>query len=516
MPRIFNTASPCLPSKHYMLPPSRRLPEVEELIAGEFYFVLHAPRQTGKTTLLRSLSASLTAGGRSAALTISMESFTSDDVAVVMPQILQEIALVARSQLPPESRVADPTPFLSIPHIALKSYLGAWSASSDRPLVIFFDEIDALCPDVLLAVLRQLRSGYTARPAPFPASVALVGLRDVRDYRTKVRDEAASLGTSSPFNIKVRSMTLRNFDEVEVSELLEQHTADTGQRFEDEAKKEIFRQTRGQPWLLNAVAAQLVTDFDALVRDRSTPVTREKVLEAREILIERRDTHLDSLAARLTEDRVRRVIEPIILGEMFASDVYDDDLQYVEDLGLVTRVGGSARIANPIYQEVIPRCLTHVIQAGIAEEPAWYVTGDGTLDLGRLLDGFLKFWRRHGEVLLRGMPDHEAAPHLVLMAYLRRIVNSGGRIEREFAVGTGAADLWVTYGGREDVIELKIQRGRYTLEDGLAQVARYAKRIGRDTGYLVIFDSKSEAPWDDRGQVETLTADGVSVVVVRA
>ncbi|MBI4858829.1 MAG: ATP-binding protein [Candidatus Riflebacteria bacterium] len=516
MPRIFNTAGPCLPGKHYMLPPSRRLPEVEDLVAGEFYFVLHAPRQTGKTTLLRSLSASLTAEGRHAALTISLESFTSDDVTAVMPQILQEIALVARSQLPPESSVADPTPFLTAPHIALKSYLAAWSASIDRPLVIFFDEIDALCPDVLLSVLRQLRSGYTARPAPFPASVALVGLRDVRDYRVRVRDESTSLGTSSPFNIKVRSMTLDNFDEAEVSELLEQHTADTGQRFEDEAKGEIFGQTQGQPWLVNALAAQLVTDFDALVKDRSTPVTRERVLEAREILIERRDTHLDSLVARLMEDRVRRVIEPIMTGEICVDPTYDDDFSYVRDLGLVTVTGGARRIANPIYQEIIPRVLTHQVQTSISDDPRWYLTDEGTLDMGRLLEGFLNFWRRHGEVLLRGMPYHEAAPHLVLMAYLQRIVNSGGRIEREFAVGTGAADLWVTYGGREDVIELKIQRGRFTLEDGLAQVARYTKRIGRDTGYLVIFDPKSEVPWDDRGQVETLTAEGVRVVVVRA
>ncbi|MBI4860504.1 MAG: ATP-binding protein [Candidatus Riflebacteria bacterium] len=516
MPRVFNTAGPCLPDKHYMLPPERRLPVVHDLIDGEYFFVLHAPRQTGKTTLLKSLSASLTAAGRHAALTISLESFTSDDVPATMPQIIEEIAGVSRSQLPPELTAPEPRLFLDSPHIGLKAYLGAFSAAIDRPLVIFLDEIDALCPDVLLSVLRQLRSGYTARPAPFPTSVALVGLRDVRDYRVRVRDETTSLGTSSPFNIKVESLTLANFDETETRILLGQHTEETGQRFEPEACEELFRQTQGQPWLVNALAAQLVTRHDALVKDRSTPVTRERVLEAREILIERRDTHLDSLVARLQEDRVRRVIEPIMTGEIRVDPTYDDDLSYVRDLGLVTVTRGARRIANPIYQEIIPRILTHQIQTSIPDDPLWFVTAEGTLDMGKLLEGFLEFWRRHGEVLLKGMPYHEAAPHLVLMAYLQRIVNSGGRIEREFAVGTGAADLWVTYGGREDVIELKLRRGRYTLDEGLVQVARYAKRIGRDVGYLVIFDRDSELPWDERGRMEARTADGVSVVVVQA
>jgi hypothetical protein len=64
---------------------------------------------------------------------------------------------------------------------------------------------------VLLSVLRQLRSGYPDRPHGFPQSVGLVGLRDVRDYRLQVRPDEQSLGTSSPFNIKVEALTLPNF-----------------------------------------------------------------------------------------------------------------------------------------------------------------------------------------------------------------------------------------------------------------------------------------------------------------
>jgi hypothetical protein len=172
-------------------------------------------------------------------------------------------------------------------------------------------------------------------------------------------------------------------------------------------------------------------------------------------------------------------------------------------------------ISNPIYQEIITRILTHQIQTAIPDDPMWYIAEDGMLDLRKLMEGFVDFWRRHGEVLLQGMPYHEAAPHLVFMAYLQRIVNSGGRIEREFAIGTGRVDLMVEYGGRQDVIEFKIHRNKFTLPDGLQQVSRYAKRLGLEIGYLVIFDRDDPTLFEDRGSLEKVEYDGITIVILR-
>jgi len=515
MPRTFNTTGPCLSDKHYMLPAGRRLTQVRALIDGEKYFIIHAPRQTGKTTLLRNLSRELTEEGQYAAITISLESFTRPEVPEMMPQMLRELEDRAKYQLPEGLRPPSRGAFIEDPDVALSSFLAEWSASISRPLVVFLDEIDSIPGPVLLSVLRQLRNGYTSRPAPFPQSVALVGLRDVRDYKIQIRPDAESLGTASPFNIKEESLVLRNFTEAEVNELLDQHDQDTGQAFEPEARREILEQTQGQPWLVNALASQLTTRYDALVPDRSVAVSREAVLQAREILIERRDTHLDSLVDKLREDRVRRVLQPILTGDMAPGSSYDDDFSYVRDLGLVAVREGYQKIANPIYQEIIPRVLNYHIQTSIPDQPSWFVAEDGTLDLRKLIQGFIDFWRRHGEMVYGDMPYHEAAPHLIFMGYLQRIVNAGGQIDREFAIGTGRADLVVDYGGRRDVLELKVQRGKYTLPDGLEQVSRYAKRLGRDVGYLVIFDLKTETPFEDRGEVEDVDHEGVTVVVVR-
>jgi type II secretory pathway predicted ATPase ExeA len=516
MPRFFNTAGPCLAEDHYMLPPERRLREVRPLIEAKAFFVIHAPRQTGKTTLLRALARELTAEGRYAALAASVESFTEPDADRMLPRLVSSLREAARYQLPEPLRAPPAEAVQADPSLGLKHLLTAWSAQIDRPLVLLLDEVDSLPGPVLISVLRQLRDGYCSRPAPFPQTVVLVGMRDVRDYRADVRPDQATLGTSSPFNVKSDSLTLPSFTEAEVTELLGQHTAETGQVFTDEAVATIFDQGQGQPWLTNALAAQLVTRHDALVPDRSKAVTREPVLQAREILIARRDTHLDSLVARLHEDRVRRVIEPILIGDLVTDATYDDDFRYVKDLGLVSVSGGTRRIANPIYQEIIPRVLTHQTQTSIAVEPAWFLAADGTLDLDKLIAGFLEFWQENGEVLLRGMPYHEAAPHLTFMAYLQRVVNSGGRIEREFAIGTGRADLVVELGGRRDVIELKLARAPKALPRGLDQVARYARKLGRDRGYLVIFDPRATTPWEDRGSVEEVLHEGVTVVVLRA
>ena len=99
---------------------------------------------------------------------------------------------------------------------------------------------------------------------------------------------------------------------------------------------------------------------------------------------------------------------------------------------------------------------------------------------------------------------------------IQRVVNSGGSIQREFAVGTKRADLVVTFGGRKDVIELELASASKALERGLAQVASYAKCLGRDAGYLILFDTSGDTPWEDRGGVEEVESDGVTVVVVRA
>ncbi|OQY43769.1 MAG: hypothetical protein B6242_14085 [Anaerolineaceae bacterium 4572_78] len=155
---------------------------------------------------------------------------------------------------------------------------------------------------------------------------------------------------------------------------------------------------------------------------------------AKENLIFRRETHLDQLVDKLKEKRVHNVIEPILAGQHAPEKLPEDDVQYVYNLGLIT-IEGNICIANKIYQEVIPRTLTYTTQLTITHQPAWYIMEDGSLDIIKLLTAFQDFFRQHSEHLVEHFDYKEAGPQLLLQAFLQRIVNSGGQIEREYGLG---------------------------------------------------------------------------------
>lgn len=516
MPRWFNTAGPSTAADHYLLPALRRLPQVRQLIDQKGYFVLHAPRQVGKTTSLLTLARELTAEGRYAAVLVSMEVGAAfpEDVGAAEKAILGTWRSAARHWLPPELQ---PPPWPEAgPGQRISAALEAWASVSPRPLVVFLDEIDALRDDALISVLRQLRDGYPRRPEGFPWSLALIGLRDVRDYKV-ASGESGKLGTASPFNIKVRSLSLRNFNHEEVAELYQQHEEETGQRFASEAVERAFELTQGQPWLVNSLAKVIVEE---LVQNRVQTIAPAHVDRAREVLIARQETHLDSLIDRLREPRIRAIVEPMLAGTTPA-ELPPDDVRFALDLGLIrlTATGG-LDIANPIYREIVVRELTFPTRASLPQiQPTW-LKADGRIDLDRLLDAFIVFWKKHGEPLLRTVHYHEIAPHLVLMAFLDRVVNGGGTVDREYAIGRGRMDLHVRYGPDQLGIELKVWRDHEAdpKEEGLEQLDGYLAGLGLQTGWLMIFDRRAGLPrLAERTTVETARSPGGREVrVIRA
>ena len=178
-------------------------------------------------------------------------------------------------------------------------------------------------------------------------------------------------------------------------------------------------------------------------RDRSRAITGDDILAAQEQLILNRVTHLDQLADKLREERVRRVIEPLLTGAS-EDESSTPDLEYVRDLGLIARDDPPC-IANPIYAEVVPRELTYAVQAKLLQDTAWYVDADGGLNVDKLLADFQKFFRAHSEHWAARFDYAEAGPQLLLQAFLQRIVNSGGRIEREYGLGRGRTDLLIIW-----------------------------------------------------------------------
>ncbi len=463
--RFFNTAGPVNCEHHYCLPPIERfdMDRILSLIEQQKYFVLHASRQTGKTSFLLALMAYLNQGKYTCLyMNAEIAQAARENIEQGMNDLLRELASRAKTHLNnryPESLL----PKLLEGHAygtALNQCLTEWASASEKPLVILIDEIDALIGDTLISVLRQLRAGYDKRPTSFPQSVILCGVRDVRDYRIHSDKEKAIITGGSAFNIKAESLRLGNFSQEEIFRLYSAHTEETGQKFEQDIFEIIWKYTHGQPWLVNALG------YEACFRmkegkERSVPITKDLIIQAKENLIQRRETHLDQLTDKLKEARVRRVIAPILEGTSI-ENIAQDDIEYLIDLGLIRRSASGLEISNAIYREIIPRELTTITQYNLEPlfQQSWFVLPDGRLDMPALLTAFQEFFRENSEIWLERFDYKEAGPQLLLQAFLQRIVNSGGRIDREYGLGRKRTDLLIHWkhdqGIQKIVIELKI------------------------------------------------------------
>lgn len=517
VPKFFNTAGPIQPDIHYQVEPLSRfdLEEIEQLIYQRKYFILHAPRQTGKTSCLLALRDYLNARGEFIAVYANVEAGQAmrnqvdEVVKATAGTIAAEARLVLKSELPNDVLRKVVRDENTTGSNMLTTFLTAFCEALDRPLVLFIDEIDALVGDSLVSVLRQIRAGYANRPAHFPQTIILCGIRDVRDYRIVLSNQDIVTGGSA-FNIKAESLHLGNFSKEEIRELYMQHTAATGQEFDEACFPLIWEATEGQPWLVNALGYEVTMRMKEN-RDRSIRIIPEMIYRAQEQIIYRRDTHIDILIDKLREERVRNVIAPILANEDGEAEkqLKEDDIQYVVDMGLIVR-DKPLRIANAIYKEIIPRELTWARQQTLIQQSAWYINPDNSINMEKLLLDFQQFFRQNADSWIEKFDYKESGPQLLLQAFLQRVVNGGGYIDREYGLGRGRTDLLITkpltdgYGGpfQRIVLELKILRGNIdtTIQKGLEQTTGYMDTCGGtiNEGHFILFDRTPGKPWEEK------------------
>ena len=518
--KFFNTAGPVHRDNYAIDPLSRwNLKEVELLLNQSKYFLLHAPRQSGKTSTMFALR--------------DLINTTSDDTIAIYVNV--EPAQIARHDVKDGIKTivsrlgAEAEDILDIPGLkrmamqafkeeaegnALAASLAFFCKQTDKKVVLIIDEIDSLIGDLLVSVLRQLRAGYPDRMnRKFPTSVILCGLVDIKDYKIHKSDGEIITGGSC-FNIKSKSLTLGCFSKKEIRSLYLQHTEETGQIFEEAVFDFAWTYTAGQPWLVNALAFQAC--FETIENcDRTRVITKEMFSEAKEQLILSRQTHLDQLADKLKEPRVRGVIEPMMTG--VNARIFPDDAEYCIDLGLIKRTRQGLVISNDIYKEVIPRELSKSMQTAFLTifNPKW-INEDQSLNVDLLMKLFVQFWRENSDVWSKDMQGYlEAAPHLVFFSFLQRVSNGHGLIEREYGLGMKRADLYLKWKSPDSeqrvIFELKLrtekQNTEHALEEmkqkALEQTADYADRCSATESHILIFDRRGiDRKWLEKVSVE--------------
>jgi hypothetical protein len=502
--RFFNTTGPCNPDDHYMLPPEERLEgaQLHRYVRDNLYWVLHAPRQTGKTTFLQSWLRQINSDNNGAiACYVSMERCQGiPDIERAMPALCEAIYKHAK-----EYNLPVPSTKTTSPASMLNDTLVHWAElTAPRALIVLFDEVDVLSGEALISFLRQLRDGFTGRGVgKFPSSIALVGMRDLKDYITAAKG-GVHVNSGSPFNVKEDSSVITNFTSDDVRRLFAQRTKETGQEITEDALNYVWEQSRGQPWLVNSLFKRAT--MRVLEEESRQTITQEHIIEARLQMISARETHLKSLVYRLEDSGIRKVMETLITGAVDLNMPDREGFRLAQDLGLVAIENGVAVVANPIYREVLANQMTWGTQLAIPSPEFRWQTAEGKLDMDALLIEFGRFWRENSDAWELQSNYHEAFPHLLLMAFLQRVLNGGGRIEREYAAGRGRLDLLVEYGKDRHIIEIKLvheyDSPENVLKKGLEQITRYRDAInGAAHAYLVIFDRRSGAKklsWEER------------------
>src|SRR6056297_3165894 len=545
MEKFFNTAGPIIREDNYCIDPLKRInkDEIMTLVGKKRYFILHAPRQTGKTSSLLALQDYINREGHYKCLYVNIETAQTarSNVAKGMKAIISSLDFANSITLGDQffnQFLMDGVDKYGENDV-LKRILSLWSLSNEKKIILLIDEIDALVGDTLISVLRQLREGYAQRPHAFPQSIILCGVRDVRDYRIFSDKDQQMITGGSAFNVKAKSLTVGDFTQEEIRTLYKEHTQETGQQFEEGIFELAWDYTRGQPWLVNALANEVCYE-NVIGRDRSKPITTQMFEGAKNELIIRRDTHIDQLADKLIEERVQRVIEPMLAGEAFDEDVFNTDVEYCKDLGLIKKTEEGYQIANSIYREVIPRELGYMTQLSLESiyRRQWYVDKDGKLNMMKLLTNFQQFFREHSESWLTRFKYEEAGPQLLLQAFLQRIINGGGLIDREYGLGRKRTDLYIRWPIIKDrftikekaypfpltynpdnlqriVIELKLKHN-YSLEtvmdEGLKQTTAYVNKTGAKEAYLIIFDQENPN-WEEKVFTEKREYNGLAITV---
>lgn len=357
MERFFNTAGPQTPDSYTIDPLSRfDLEDILLMIRQQRYFVMHAPRQTGKTSCMLALRDYLNKKGDYIAVYANVEGgqASRNDKETVVKSTIDTLTgayrLVFKNDKADLARNA--VQGLSVDSM-LSQYLSLLCQSLEKPLVLIIDEIDALVGDSLVSILRQIRSGYADRPKAFPQTIILCGVRDVRDYRIVLSNQDIVTGGSA-FNIKATSLRLGNFSKEEIHELYLQHTQETGQQFDEACFPMVWDATEGQPWLVNALAHEVTWNIREN-RDRSVRIIPEMIDKAIENLIYRRDTHINHILKLLNEPNVQKVVLPVYLNqENIDPSISIEDYDNCVENGIINRERGKPlRIANGIYKKLI-------------------------------------------------------------------------------------------------------------------------------------------------------------------
>lgn len=517
--RYFNTLGPVNETEHYVVPRRELIADLVAQIEQGTYFTLYAPRQMGKTTLLRQLVEVLQEKPDYLPITMSFEDFESLPVTEFINAFWSELgprilnALETRSLLNTAIKKLltshSPTHF-----VTLRNLLETLHQNIENiKIILIIDEFDAIPQLAISPLLQTWRKIYLTSKPPRPLhSIILIGLQNIATL---------NLGRSSPFNI-ARQIQLLPFTFAQVQALFNQYTHETTQSFAQGVIKEIQALTGGQPFLVNLLAA---ITTEEMATERTCPISHADIQHALSKLVRERNYNYETLVrhAKSFQESVLR----ILFGARLKFTLNTPWVGMLNMHGIVIEdAQGFCEIANPIYKRILTdyfQPLESDLQASIlvnSYDLRCHVVGD-ELQMDQLLSRFREFVERRGREAFKVTPmPQEATGQYLLMAYLDLLVRQvGGDLFTEIDSGNGRLDLIVVFRGHRYVIETKIWYGAAAFDEGLDQLEGYLETEGQSVGYYVVFHARPKVygklTYEEMERVEQRERVKIYVYLVR-
>ena len=488
MPRRFSSYGPVDRRKHFVVE-RRELIErcVSNLVGDEeggHYFTIWAPRQTGKTSLIREAIEIINKGYRDKfdAIHITVESLIEADKLVSLQRIISKICEKLHRE---DFKINQETEFVNF-------------FKGDKPLILVIDEVDALRSEVLSLLVHFFREMYHERQLYNLHGLALVGVRAVAGVEST---------RGSPFNVQ-RSLHVENFSFDEVKDLFNQYMDEYGQKVTDEVIRLVYEKTDGHPGL--------VCWFGELLTEKYNP-GKDKVIDKKVF----EDVYVNALYLE-PNNTVINIISKAKEYKQEVMSIYNrSDVRFTFDKewcnylymhGVIKpyRVGRDmyCKISNEFIQTRLFSAFTDDVlklAAYDALDPADELEDvflEGRLNCRALIERYRSYLKKLQE---RGINPfshgirrsdgrlYEAHGHFHLYSWLCEALKGRCTVIPEFPTGNGKVDILVKCG--EDVmglIEVKVYVNRWLFERSLEQSYEYAKKLGMEEITIALFVSKED------------------------
>ena len=455
------------------------------------YFSIFAPRQSGKTTFFEGVCRQLATDPAYIPILLSFQDcksletkrFYNQIQESLYEQLLNRLAFTACPQLDAVKSCLGSCPLWD--HVSFRELFEALNRKvKQKKIVIFIDEFDGIPRSELenfLTTLRELYQKYKMRMDKALYSVGLVGIRNI----TKL-----TVGGVSPFNI-ADQVKLPPFSLENVRDLYGQYTAETNQPFTGGAVERVFRETAGQPWLVNRLGTLLTVGIKPETTDS---VNEGDVKDAVERLLYEENSHFDNITEKARQFK-ETFVDVVFNGVDYVPG--DEEQSLLLTHGLVKTEGKKLFVANPIYGKRFAK--TFFREAGAAADVSLkgYYTPEGFLNMMSILSDFEEYIMQIGvNAFYVGGKPHEKTGQFLLTAWLYQFVEGGkGDLRYEVPSGLGRMDILLTYGGRKYIIETKVNRTliHKTIDKAVDQVCdKYLLTEKVNEGYIIIFDVKKK------------------------